>query len=73
VAGIRQAYFVNIPSKFISPDGRTVWLCFSGNWTHRIAVDPAGSRHAMCLYDLKLVKPGERPAADAQPREHGTR
>ena len=23
-----QAYFVNIPSKFISEDGRTAWLCY---------------------------------------------
>jgi len=24
-----QAYFVNIPSRFISSDGRTAWLCYS--------------------------------------------
>ena len=27
-----QAYFVNIPSKFISVDGRTMWLCYSANF-----------------------------------------
>jgi hypothetical protein len=27
-----HAYFVNIPSKFISPDGRTFWLCYSANF-----------------------------------------
>jgi len=28
-----QAYFVNIPSKFISPDGRTLWLCYAANFS----------------------------------------
>ena len=27
-----QAYFVNIPSKFIAADGRTLWLCYSANF-----------------------------------------
>jgi hypothetical protein len=27
-----QAYFVNIPTKFISPDGKTFWLLYSGNF-----------------------------------------
>ena len=27
-----QAYFVNIPSKFISADGKTMWLLYSGNY-----------------------------------------
>ncbi|MCU0780195.1 MAG: hypothetical protein MUF04_03720 [Akkermansiaceae bacterium] len=27
-----QGYFVNIPSKFISADGRTMWLCHSANF-----------------------------------------
>ena len=29
-----QAYFVNIPSKFISPDGRTAWLCYAANFSN---------------------------------------
>jgi hypothetical protein len=28
-----QGYFVNIPSKFISADGRTLWLCYSANFS----------------------------------------
>lgn len=28
-----QAYFLNIPSKFISADGARMWLCYSGNFT----------------------------------------
>ncbi|MBO4355916.1 MAG: hypothetical protein J5850_03565, partial [Clostridia bacterium] len=27
-----QAYFVNFPSKFISSDGRKMWICYSGNF-----------------------------------------
>jgi len=28
-----QGYFVNIPSKFIEEDGRTLWLCYSANFS----------------------------------------
>ena len=28
-----QAYFLNFPSKFISADGRTLWLCYSANFS----------------------------------------
>ena len=57
-----QAYFVNIPSKFISPDGRTLWLCyaanFAPNWNNMaIKPNPRGSRYAMCLQQLKLLSP----------------
>ena len=27
-----QAYFLNFPSKFISADGKTLWLCYSANF-----------------------------------------
>src|SRR5262249_28914799 len=29
-----QAYFVNIPSKFISADGKSAWLCYAANFTN---------------------------------------
>lgn len=29
-----QGYFVNFPSKFISADGRTAWLCYAANFTN---------------------------------------
>jgi hypothetical protein len=56
-------YFVNIPSKFISSDGRTFWLCYSANFTHKGRWhDPAyyhknrppGSTYAMCLQEIEL-------------------
>ena len=35
-----QGYFVNFPSKFISADGKTLWLSYSGNF----ATDGMGSK-----------------------------
>ena len=32
----QQAYFVNLPSKFIGADGRTAWLCYSANFAARM-------------------------------------
>jgi len=56
-----QAYFVNIPSKFISADGGTFWLCYAANFTNgwlgtKLASKPAGSRYGMCLQEVRLLK-----------------
>jgi hypothetical protein len=51
-----QGYFVNFPSRFISADGRTLWMCYSSNWSHRVANVP-GSRYALCLLEVRLVEP----------------
>jgi len=56
-----QAYFVNFPSKFISPDGRTAWLCYSANFANAFMngkdeVDPPGSGYKMCLREVRLVR-----------------
>jgi hypothetical protein len=55
-----QGYFVNIPSKFIHPDGRTMWLCLSANFTNdRLStydpVDLPGGGFGMCLQGIKLL------------------
>ena len=50
-----QAYFVNVPSKFIAPDGLGFWLCYSANFTGTPA-NPPGSRYAMCLHEARLVR-----------------
>ena len=51
-----EGYFVNIPSKFIGTDGRTVWLCYSANWSAKeIDGNPFGSRYALCLQEVRLV------------------
>ncbi len=53
-----QAYFLNIPSKFISADGRTQWLCYSANYGRpfgaKLTDNPPGSSYAMCLQEIKL-------------------
>jgi hypothetical protein len=55
----RQAYFVNIPSKFISADGRTMWLCYSANFSEHLKIpqesQPPGSRYSMCLHEFYLA------------------
>lgn len=55
-----QAYFVNIPSKFISADGRTAWLTYAANFTNgylgtKFTPDPPGSRYGMCMQEFRLV------------------
>jgi len=55
-----QGYFVNIPSRFIEPDGKTLWLCYSANFTNgwlgtKYPIDPPGSRYGLCLQEVKLL------------------
>jgi hypothetical protein len=55
-----QDYFVNFSSKFIQPDGRTMWLCysasFSNDWLHTYdPIDPPGIGYGMCLQEIKLL------------------
>ncbi|MBI4580753.1 MAG: hypothetical protein HY718_13685 [Planctomycetes bacterium] len=63
-----QGYFLNFPSKFISRDGRTLWLCYSANFAPdwngmKLKINPAGGRYGLCLHEVRLLKPGERPAS----------
>ena len=65
-----QAYFVNIPSKFIGREGRTLWLCnaanFSSGWGGiTFKSRPPGSRYGLCLHELRLLAPGDAVAGDA--------
>jgi hypothetical protein len=66
-----QGYFVNFPSKFISADGRTLWLCYAANftngWLHtNFPATPPGSRYGICLQEVRLLAAGEgRASADA--------
>ncbi len=68
-----QAYFVNIPSKFISADGRTLWLCyaanFAPNWNGmKIKANPPGSRYGMCLQEVKTSRTEQFPGRQRRPR-----
>ncbi len=56
-----QAYFVNISSKFISADGRTIWLLYAANftsgnqhWPHHRS-NPPGGRYGMCWQEIQLL------------------
>src|SRR5580700_470077 len=50
-----EAYFVNIPSKFIGATGRSMWLCYSANWSDKARAGmPYGSRYALCLHEIAL-------------------
>ena len=51
-----QGYFVNIPTKFISEDGRKGWLCYSANYTKaQFKVNPPGGIYSMCLHEFELL------------------
>jgi hypothetical protein len=57
-----QAYFVNFPSKFISKDGRTLWMSYSANFTNGylhngMKSDPDGSGYWWTLQEVKLLGP----------------
>jgi hypothetical protein len=59
-----QGYFLNFPSKFISPDGRTLWLCYSGNFTgsrpeYPLEENPPGSFYGLSLQQIELLKPND--------------
>jgi hypothetical protein len=55
-----QAYFVNIPSKFISENGRTMWLLYSGNFSkdwngQKLLEHPPGSHYGMVFQKIELL------------------
>jgi len=55
-----QGYFVNLPSKFIAKDGRTAWLCYSGNFApdwngEKIQPNPPGTRYGLNLQQIRLL------------------
>jgi len=58
----QQGYFLNFPSKFISDDGYTLWLCYSANFARnwrgiQIKSNPPGSRYGLVLQEVKLLDP----------------
>lgn len=61
----QQAYFVNIPSKFISADGKTMWLLYSGNYApdwngEKIIANPPGSHYGMVIQKIELQQKDDR-------------
>ena len=60
-----QAYFLNFPSKFISDDGKTMWLCYSANFSDgwngvKLEFDPPGGRYGLSLHEVKLLTPYDK-------------
>jgi hypothetical protein len=56
----RQAYFVNLPSRFIGTEGRKAWMSYSANFNKlyfrdRTKADPIGSRYAWNLQEILLL------------------
>jgi hypothetical protein len=54
-----QAYFVNIPSKYISEDGKTMWLWYSGNFAvgwngAKIETNPPGSHYGLVMQKIQI-------------------
>lgn len=50
------SYFMNISSRFISEDGRTMWLCYSSNYNCLNHPLPTigGSQYSLCLTEMTL-------------------
>jgi hypothetical protein len=65
-----QAYFLNFPSKFISADGKSLWLCYSANFSPgwngaELKFNPPGGRYGLCLHEVKLLGATDsKPPAD---------
>jgi hypothetical protein len=60
-----QGYFLNFPSKFISPNGRTLWLCYSANFSPdcngmKLGLNPPGGSYGLSLHEVRLLTPGAR-------------
>ena len=56
-----QAYFLNIPSKFISADGELTWLLYSGNFATdwngmQIQTNPPGSHYGLILHKIEFLR-----------------
>jgi len=55
-----QAYFLNFPTKFISEDGKIMWLFYSGNfamdWNDmKIKSNPPGSAYGLVMQEMILL------------------
>lgn len=55
-----QAYFVNFPTKFISEDGKTLWMLYSGNYSldpdgNSYEVNPPGGHYGITFQKIELL------------------
>jgi len=51
------AYFVNIPTKFISKGGYSFWLSYSANFSRKNRPgNPPGSHYSLSLHEVRLIQ-----------------
>lgn len=56
-----NAYAMSMPSKFLSPDGRTAWLLYSAGWGAKgLPANPPGSSYAACFQEILIDCVGAR-------------
>jgi hypothetical protein len=60
-----QGYFLNFPSKFMGPAGRSLWLCYSANFAPdwngaALRINPPGGRYGLCLHEVRLLTPEDK-------------
>ncbi|MHC4744152.1 MAG: hypothetical protein ACYS8Z_19720 [Planctomycetota bacterium] len=65
-----QAYFLNFPTKFISEDGKTLWLCYSANFSDgwngvKLNFNPPGGRYGLSLHEVRLLGPSDKLSTTA--------
>lgn len=50
-------YFLNVPSKFLSPDGRTAWLLYSANFESKPTNGtPEGSLYSFSIHEIRFMR-----------------
>lgn len=55
-----QSYYLNIPTKFLSSDGRTAWLWYGANWSPLDRKsDPFGSGYRMTEQQIRFLTPSD--------------
>ena len=66
-----QAYFLNFPSKFISNNGKDMWLCYSANFSsgrngYHLKFKPEGGRYGLCLHEMRFLSKNDKDPSPAK-------
>ena len=70
----RQAYFVNLPSRFIDSGGKKAWMSYSANFNQvyfrdRTRAEPIGSRYAWNLQEFLILDPESKKEIEGMSQE----
>ena len=63
-----QAYFPNVPSKFISVDGKKMWLCVACNYSSKTVPKPFQCRYSASFHEIELVLPKNENESESSSR-----